>query len=106
MEPYGKISVGVFITEQNRTKYVHFVNSTKTGVKTLIFRIFCELQEKSSSAAQYLWRFQRGTVEMDEARLRALTHLMVWIFVFQSIHVEMDEARLGALTHDSYLLVK
>ena len=45
-------------------------------------------------------------VEMDEARLRALTHLMVWIFVFQSIHVEMDEARLGALTHDSYLLVK
>ena len=47
--------------------------------------------------------FNRGTliinVEMDEARLRALTHSYVWKCLIDCNTVEMDEARLRALTH-------
>ena len=102
LEMMLKICYSIFVwdltTEQIRTKYVHFVNSTKTGVKTLIIRIFCELHSESCPGAQYLWGFQKGAVEMDVARFRALTHPIAIFFRQLTESVEMDVARFRALT--------
>ena len=50
----------------------------------------------------YLSRFQKGRVEMSEARLRALTHSFSDLLASSLINVEMSEARLRALTPASY----
>ena len=64
----------------------------------LIVRIFCELHAKMEPESQCLYGFQEDTVEMTEARYRALTHFFLLRSAFL-ISVEMTEARYRALTH-------
>ena len=74
------------------------INMPKNEQKNLVFRIVRQIPAKMRLGSQYLCGFPEGTVEMREARLRALTHLSVTA-IYRSFHVEMREARLRALTH-------
>ena len=73
------------------------INMPKNEQKNLVFRIVRQIPAKMRLGSQYLCGFPEGTVEMREARLRALTQPVLpggsgcWL-------VEMREARLRALT--------
>ena len=71
--------------------------SKKNRRKNRIIRIFCELLAKMRLGSLINRGFLEGTVEMIEARRRALTH---FAFIAQpfSLFVEMIEARRRALT--------
>lgn len=62
-----------------------------------VFRIFCELLSKMASRSPCLCGFPECTVEMGEARTRALTRLLYYDFD-NKLSVEMGEARTRALT--------
>ena len=74
------------------------MNSQISGPKKLIVRIFCELHVKMGSGSRCLCGVPDPTVEMGEARCRALTpEKSVYARgIFSS--VEMGEARCRALT--------
>ena len=74
------------------------MNSQISGPKKLIVRIFCELHVKMGSGSRCLCGVPDPTVEMGEARCRALTLNQTTSF-FPDFHkVEMGEARCRALT--------
>ncbi len=50
------------------------INMPKNEQKNLVFRIVRQIPAKMRPGSQYLCGFPEGTVEMREARLRALTH--------------------------------
>ena len=50
------------------------INMPKNEQKNLVFRIVRQIPAKMRLGSQYLCGFPEGTVEMREARLRALTH--------------------------------
>ena len=60
--------------------------------------MFCELNAKMSSETLVITDFPDPTVEMRDARYRALTQ-NVKHFIFLLIRVEMRDARYRALTH-------
>ena len=78
-------------------KYEQTVNSPFLGRKKLIVRIFCELHVKMGSGSRCLCGFPDPTVEMREARFRALTQ-PGWLRQEFHLPVEMREARFRALT--------
>ena len=64
----------------------------------LIVRIFCELHVKMGSGSRCLCGVPDPTVEMGEARCRALTQGLHAVPLLPC-YVEMGEARCRALTH-------
>ena len=53
------------------------INMPKNEQKNLVFRIVRQIPAKMRLGSQYLCGFPEGTVEMREARLRALTHYIL-----------------------------
>ena len=54
-------------------KYEQIMNSQKTESKLPVFEVFRQLPAKSGLETQYLRKVVGGSVEMNFARLRALT---------------------------------
>ena len=73
--------------------------SQKNRRKNRIIRIFCELLAKMRLGSLINRGVPEGTVEMREARRRALTRKIGCIFGLEFSDVEMREARRRALTH-------
>ena len=74
--------------------------SQKNRRKNRIVRIFCELFAKMRLGSLINRGFPEGTVEMREARRRALTHFTVSVEE-NCQNVEMREAQRRALTSSS-----
>ena len=72
--------------------------SQKNRRKNRIVRIFCELFAKMRLGSLINRGFPEGTVEMREARRRALTQFPSFTLNIDPL-VEMREARTRALTH-------
>ena len=72
--------------------------SQKNRRKNRIIRIFCELLAKMRLGSLINRGFPEGTVEMREARRRALTHASISLPRSSFSSVEMREARRRALT--------